>query len=71
MAAQAPIFPKKQPGRRTEQKSTPMPLEEQVRLLAYEIYVQRGGQPGSEIEDWLQAEAELRASAVAKLTKFR
>jgi hypothetical protein len=33
--------------------------EEQIRNRAYEIYLQRGGQPGSEMEDWLQAEREL------------
>ncbi len=63
MAAQAPIFPKKQQNRRIEQKSAPVPVEEQIRLRAYELYTQRGGQSGSEIEDWLQAEAELGANA--------
>jgi hypothetical protein len=33
--------------------------EQQVRNRAYEIYLQRGGQPGYELEDWLQAEREL------------
>jgi hypothetical protein len=33
--------------------------EEQVRRRAYEIYEQRGTVAGSEIEDWLQAEAEI------------
>jgi hypothetical protein len=27
---------------------------------AYEIYVQRGGQNGSDVEDWLRAEKEIR-----------
>jgi hypothetical protein len=27
---------------------------------AYAIYEQRGGKPGSELDDWLQAERELR-----------
>jgi hypothetical protein len=34
-------------------------LQEAVRLRAYEIYEQRGRVGGSEIEDWLQAEAEI------------
>jgi Protein of unknown function (DUF2934) len=33
--------------------------EEEIRNRAYEIYLQRGGQPGYEVEDWLQAEREL------------
>jgi hypothetical protein len=33
--------------------------EEEIRLRAYQIYLQRGGQDGSELQDWLQAEAEV------------
>ena len=33
--------------------------EEEIRNRAYEMYLQRGGQPGYELEDWLQAEREL------------
>ena len=33
--------------------------EQEIRNRAYEIYQQRGGQPGYELEDWLQAEREL------------
>ena len=33
--------------------------EREIRARAYEIYLQRGGQPGDEVEDWLQAEREL------------
>ena len=36
-----------------------LPLEERVRLRAYELYVDRGNESGSEIDDWLQAEEEL------------
>ena len=36
------------------------PAENEIRQRAYEIYLARKGLPGSEIEDWLQAEAELR-----------
>jgi len=37
-----------------------LPTEERIRERAYELYVQHGGQPGSELEDWLQAETEIR-----------
>ena len=33
--------------------------EQEIRDRAYEIYLQRGAQPGCELEDWLQAEREL------------
>lgn len=33
--------------------------EQQIRIRAYEIYLQRQGGPGNELEDWLQAEREL------------
>jgi predicted ester cyclase len=33
--------------------------EQGIRNRAYEIYLQRGAQPGYEVEDWLQAEREL------------
>ena len=35
--------------------------EDEVRLRAYELYVQRGATPGNDVGDWLQAERELRA----------
>jgi hypothetical protein len=33
--------------------------DQEIRDRAYEIYLQRGAQPGYEVEDWLQAEHEL------------
>ena len=35
-------------------------LEEAIRLRAYEIYLQRGCQPGNPHEDWAVAEREIR-----------
>ena len=35
------------------------PNEEQIRLRAYEIYVERGRADGKDREDWIQAEKEL------------
>ena len=34
-------------------------LEEQISRRAYELYERRGREAGHEVEDWLQAEAEL------------
>lgn len=39
------------------------PSADQVARRAYELYLQRGGQPGHAMEDWLQAERELRVGA--------
>lgn len=39
--------------------TTPRDLEEQIRCRAYELYENRGRQDGHDVEDWLQAEAEI------------
>ena len=38
--------------------------EDEIRLRAYEIYLQRGGEPGREMDDWLQAERELEPGSL-------
>ena len=35
-------------------------LEEKIRARAYDVYEQRGRIDGHELDDWLQAEAELK-----------
>lgn len=32
---------------------------ERIRRRAYDLYLLRGGQSGSELDDWLRAEAEI------------
>jgi hypothetical protein len=34
--------------------------DEEIRRRAYEIYLERGEQPGRELDDWLQAERGLK-----------
>ncbi len=36
-----------------------LPLEARIRERAHEIYLERGGQDGTELDDWLQAEQEI------------
>jgi hypothetical protein len=36
-----------------------LPLEERIRRRAYELYVERRNQPGSDLDDWLQAEQDI------------
>jgi len=56
MAGRAPIVPSMAHPKSTES----LPLEDQIRKRAHEIYLQRGGDTGSELDDWLEAEAEIR-----------
>jgi hypothetical protein len=35
--------------------------KEEVAHRAYELYVQRGKEPGKDVEDWIRAEKELGA----------
>lgn len=50
---------------RKQTSTTEMPLthdtpeEHEIRLRAYELYEQRGRENGHDMDDWLQAEAEL------------
>jgi hypothetical protein len=51
-------------GRRTSTakraKPSSQPTREDIERRAYEIYLERGGTEGSEMEDWLRAEQELQ-----------
>ena len=38
----------------------PSNIEDEIRRRAYELYLQRGSASGSEAEDWLAAEREVR-----------
>ncbi|MCU1334933.1 MAG: hypothetical protein JWO19_514 [Bryobacterales bacterium] len=48
------------PAPAPESKVPTSSLEERIRRRAYELYVQRGNQPGSDLDNWLQAEEEVR-----------
>jgi hypothetical protein len=39
------------------------PTRQAIEVRAYEIFLGRGAVPGHEVEDWLQAEAELSKKA--------
>jgi hypothetical protein len=40
--------------------------DEEIRRRAYEIYLERGEEPGRELDDWLQAERELEHQLVLR-----
>jgi len=44
-----------------QDRSPDLTREEKIRRRAYEIYLERGGEPGHDLEHWLQAERELTA----------
>ena len=58
-ATSAKIKLSTEPGPGADQKE---PTPEAIRERAYEICCSRNGAPGNEIEDWLQAERELRGA---------
>lgn len=38
-------------------------VDVQIRLRAYELYIERGAQPGNDLTDWLRAEREFREAS--------
>jgi hypothetical protein len=40
-----------------------LPTREQIAKRAREIFLARGGAPGNELDDWLQAEREFKAES--------
>jgi hypothetical protein len=51
----------REPGTEIGERDHHSTREEEIRRRAYEIYLERGAQPGLELEDWLHAERELTA----------
>ena len=47
------------PARAKKPQIETLTLEERIRRRAYELYVERGNESGSELDDWLQAEEEI------------
>jgi hypothetical protein len=39
-----------------------VPTQEEIEVRAYELYLKRGGENGSALDDWLAAEKELTES---------
>ena len=47
------------------------PAGEEIARRAYELYLQRGGEHGNDVDDWVTAEKELREEPVAEPAKTR
>jgi hypothetical protein len=56
------VIPMPAPAKAKETPIEALPLEELIRRRAYELYVERGNQSGSELDDWVQAEEEVLQS---------
>jgi hypothetical protein len=62
----APMPPAKAPAPAKPAKAAPagasyQPTQEEIQTRAFEIYVAEGCREGSDLENWLRAEQELRA----------
>jgi hypothetical protein len=44
----------------------PMPTHEQISRRAHDIWLKRGSKPGQDEQNWLEAEAQLRAEMARK-----
>jgi len=47
-------------------KAKTAPTHDEIAARAYQIYQERAYTPGDPIQDWLQAEREIKATAAAK-----
>jgi Protein of unknown function (DUF2934) len=47
------------------------PSTEEISKQAYNLYIQRGGEHGKDIEDWIRAEEELSAELIVAPAKTR
>jgi hypothetical protein len=51
------------PAARKSRTAKTSPTREEIALRAYHIYLERGGAPGNELQDWTRAERELLEKA--------
>ena len=49
-------------GPRLDEPTVLIPIEQQIQQRAYELYERRGRTDGHDLEDWLQAECEIKAT---------
>ncbi|HET7151416.1 MAG TPA: DUF2934 domain-containing protein [Candidatus Acidoferrum sp.] len=52
-------------------RNRPTPLQEEIRIRAYEIYSARGRADGKELNDWLMAEKELTEQNSVEMRKTK
>jgi DUF2934 family protein len=59
-AADQPQRVQQAPGDAVAARSTNEPSDNEIRARAYEMYLERGGDHGLDLDDWVRAERELR-----------
>ena len=47
---------------KSDEPTVLIPIEQQIQKRAYELYEQRGRTDGHELDDWLQAECEIKGT---------
>ena len=47
---------------KSDEPTVLIPIEQQIQQRAYELYEQRGRTDGHELDDWLQAECEIKGT---------
>jgi len=55
-AAQTTLAPK------SDEPTVLIPIDQQIQQRAYELYEQRGRTDGHDLDDWLQAECEIKGT---------
>jgi hypothetical protein len=63
------VIPMATPAPAKERLKERLSLAERIQRRAYELYVRRGNESGSELADWLQAEEEIRRAEEEALDK--
>ena len=47
---------------KSDEPTVLIPIEQQIRQRAHELYEQRGRTDGHDLDDWLQAECEIKGT---------
>jgi hypothetical protein len=47
---------------KSDEPTVLIPIEQQIQQRAYELYEQRGRTDGHDLDDWLQAEGEIKGT---------
>ena len=47
---------------KSDEPAVLIPIEQQIQQRAHELYEQRGRTDGHELDDWLQAECEIKGT---------
>ena len=50
------------PAPKSDEPTVLIPMEQQIQQRAYELYEQRGRTDGYDLDDWLQAEIEIKGT---------